>query len=392
MRLGRTSTVIALGTTQTLAWASSYYLPAILAEPIARDLAIPTDWVFGVFSAALLLSAALGPAAGRAIDQRGGRGMLMISNLVFAAGLVLLALAHGLALLGLAWALLGVGIAIGLYDAAFATLAGLYGRTARGPITGITLIAGFASTVGWPISATLDAEFGWRVTCLAWAAVHLLVALPLNGWLIPAAPPPAPAASASADDVPAPRGAMALLAFIFAAAWFVTGAMAAHLPRLIEATGAGAATAIAAAALVGPAQVAARIAEFGLLRHAHPLISARLATALHPFGAIALITLGGPVGAAGFALLHGAGNGMLTIARGTLPLAIFGPAGYGRRNGLLGAPARATQACAPLLFGLVLDGAGPRWALVLSSGLTLSALVALLALRPSAPAAVVRAG
>jgi predicted MFS family arabinose efflux permease len=389
MRLGRTSTVVALGTTQTLAWASSYYLPAILAEPIARDLQMPTSWVFGVFSGALLLSAALGPAVGRAIDLRGGRGMLMISNLVFAAGLVLLALAHGLVLLGLAWAVLGVGIAAGLYDAAFATLAGLYGREARGPITGITLIAGFASTVGWPISATLDAELGWRATCLAWAGVHLLVALPLNRWLIPPAPPPAPAAPAVADDTSAPRGAMALLAFIFAAAWFVTGAMAAHLPRLIEAAGTGAATAIAAAALVGPAQVAARVAEFGLLRRAHPLVSARIATALHPIGALALVALGGgPIGAAAFALLHGAGNGVLTIARGTLPLAIFGPAGYGRRNGVLGAPARATQAFAPLVFGLVLDGGGPRWALALSSGLVLSALVALLVLRPNAPAAV----
>ena len=393
MRLGRTSTVVALGTTQTLAWASSYYLPAILAEPIARDLGMPTSWVFGAFSAALLLSAALGPTVGRAIDLRGGRGVLMISNLVFAGGLILLALAHGLVLLGLAWAVLGVGIAAGLYDAAFATLAGLYGRAARGPITGITLIAGFASTVGWPISATLDAEFGWRVTCFVWAGVHLLIALPLNRWLIPPAPPPAPAEAAGAEDTPAPRGAMALLAFIFASAWFVTGAMAAHLPRLIEAAGTSAAVAIAAAALVGPAQVAARVAEFGLLRRAHPLVSARIATALHPLGALALVALGGgPLGAAVFALLHGAGNGLLTIARGTLPLAIFGPAGYGRRNGLLGAPARATQAFAPLLFGLVLDGAGPRWALALSSGLVLSALAALLALRPSVRAAAARSG
>jgi predicted MFS family arabinose efflux permease len=391
MALGRTSTVLALGTTQTLAWASSYYLPAILAEPIARDLGLPPSWVFGVFSGALLLSAALGPPVGRAIDRHGGRGVLMISNLVLAAGLVLLALADGVVTLALAWMVLGAGIAAGLYDAAFATLAGLYGRAARAPITGITLIAGFASTIGWPISAALDAELGWRATCLAWAGAHLVIALPLN-WLIPPAPPPAPAAPSTGDDS-APRGAMALLAFIFAASWFVTGAMAAHLPRLLEATGAGATAAIAAAALVGPAQVAARLAEFGLLRRAHPLVSARLAATLHPLGAAALLALGGgPVAAAAFALLHGAGNGLLTIARGTLPLAIFGPAGYGLRSGILGAPARAAQAFAPLLFGLVLDGAGPRWALALSSCLVLSALIALLVLRPARPAAPVRSG
>jgi hypothetical protein len=186
---------------------------------------------------------------------------------------------------------------------------------------------------------------------------------------------------------------MALLAFIFAAAWFVTGAMAAHLPRLLEALGAGAAGAIAASALVGPAQVAARVAEFGLLRRAHPLIAARIAAALHPLGAACVLLLGGgPLVAGAFALLHGAGNGLLTIARGTLPLAIFGPSGYGQRTGVLGAPARAAQAFAPLLFGLVLENAGARWALVLSSSLVLAALAALLALRPARAAPAVRAG
>jgi hypothetical protein len=184
---------------------------------------------------------------------------------------------------------------------------------------------------------------------------------------------------------------MALLAFTFASAWFVTGAMAAHLPRLIEAAGASAAVAIAASTLVGPAQVAARVAEFGLLRRAHPLVSARIATALHPIGAALLLTLGaGPLGAAAFALLHGAGNGLLTIARGTLPLAIFGPGSYGLRTGVLGAPARGAQAFAPVLFGLVLENAGAHWALVLSSSLMLSALVALLALRPARAAPAVR--
>jgi len=157
--------VAALGTTQTLAWGSSYYLPAILAEPIAEGLGVSRALVFGVFSGSLLLSALLGPAVGRAIDNRGGRGVLVLSNVVLAAGLVLLAFAHGVVGLAMAWSVLGVGMALGLYDSAFATLTGLYGRAARGPITGITLIAGFASTIGWPLSAFLDAILGWRGTC-----------------------------------------------------------------------------------------------------------------------------------------------------------------------------------------------------------------------------------
>jgi MFS family permease len=378
--------VAALGTTQTLAWGSSYYLPAILAEPIAEGLGVSRALVFGVFSGSLLLSALLGPAVGRAIDNRGGRGVLVLSNVVLAAGLVLLAFAHGVVGLAMAWSVLGVGMALGLYDSAFATLTGLYGRAARGPITGITLIAGFASTIGWPLSAFLDAILGWRGTCLTWAALHLLIGLPLNRLLIPRAAPPERTAEPEVSTPASPRGTMTILAFVFAATWFVTGAMAAHMPRLLEIAGTTSTAAIAAAALVGPAQVAARLVEFGALRWMSPLVSARIAAALHPLGAGILAAFGAPAIMA-FALFHGAGNGLLTIAKGTLPLAIFGPVGYGLRSGVLAAPARAAQAASPLIFGLLIDWLGVG-ALAISSGLSIAALLALIGLRArTSPAA-----
>jgi MFS family permease len=381
-----TRVVIALGTAQTLSWASSYYLPAILAAHMARDLGVSPSWVFGAFSASLVLSALLGPAVGRAIDLRGGRGVLALSNLVLAGGMVLLGLAPNFWVLCLGWVVLGVGMAMGLYDAAFATLAGLYGKAARGPITGITLIAGFASTVGWPLSAVMEEGLGWRGACLAWAALQILVALPLNRFLVPPAPPPEKSAAATADGPPPPRFATPVLAFVFAASWFVTGAMAAHLPAMLQQAGATPALAILAASLVGPAQVAARVAEFGLLRRFHPLVSARLATLGHPLGVAALALFGAPAAAA-FTLLHGAGNGMLTIVKGTLPLSVFGPAGYGARQGWLSAPARMLQACAPFLFGLMLEGPGVGAALVLTTALMFSAFVALLLLRPASGSA-----
>jgi MFS family permease len=378
---GTARVVIALGTAQTLAWASSYYIPAILAAPMARDLGVSSAWVFGAFSAALVFSAFLGPAVGRAIDQRGGRDVLALSNLVLAAGLALLAAAPGPAVMAAAWLVLGAGMALGTYDAAFATLAGLYGRAARGPITGITLIAGFASTIGWPLSALFEDSLGWRGACLVWAALHLVLGLPLNRLLVPPAPPPLREGAIAEPEGPPPsRFAMPLLAFVFAATWFVTGAMAAHLPTLLQAAGASTAVAIAAAALLGPAQVAARVAEFGLLRRCHPLVSARLAALGHPLGAAALVVFGAPA-AMGFVVLHGMGNGVLTIAKGTLPLAVFGPAGYGARQGWLGAPARMLQATAPFLFGLLLEGAGVGAALTLTAGLSLAACAALLVLR-----------
>lgn len=385
---GARRVVIALGAAQTLAWGSSYYLPAILARPIAADLGMPASHVFGAFSGALLLAAVLGPAVGRAIDLRGGRDVLALSNLVLAAGLLLLAAAQGLASLALAWAVLGAGIALGLYDAAFATLAGLYGRAARGPITGITLIAGFASTIGWPLSAGMEEAFGWRGACLGWAALHIMLGLPLNRLLIPPAPPPAkPAAAAAGEARPAPRFAMPLLAFVFAAVWTVTGAMAAHLPRLLEASGATPAGAILAASLLGPAQVFARVLEFGLLARFHPIVSARLAALCQPVAAVILAVAGG-LAAPVFTVLYGMGNGVMTIVKGTLPLAVFGPAGYGARQGWLSAPARFLQALAPFGFGVLLETVPVVTALLLTAAVSLSAVLALLLLRlPPAGAA-----
>jgi predicted MFS family arabinose efflux permease len=381
-----TATVLALGTAQTVAWASSYYLPAVLATPMARDLSTSPVEIFAAFSAALVVSAVIGPWGGAMIDRRGGRGVLIGSNLIFAAGLVCLAMAQGTILLWTGWLAMGLGMGIGLYEAAFAALAGIYGRQARSPITGITLIAGFASTIGWPLSALLEAQIGWRGACLGWAGLHLFLALPLNcllpsGHIAVSAPAAAVKTGQDGDRAEArkSRWVMVLLALVFAITWFNSTAMAAHLPRLLEAAGATTAVAVAAGALIGPAQVAARLAEFTLMRQLHPLISARLATLTHPLGAGVLLALGAP-GAYAFAFLHGAGNGVLTIAKGTLPLALFGPVGYGLTQGLIGGPGRALQAAAPLLFGLALDRWGVQ-AIWLTSGLALVAFLMLLAIR-----------
>lgn len=377
---GRKNLVVAaLGTAQTIGWASSYYIPAVLAVPMAGGVGLSPVWVFAAFSMAMVVSAVVGPWAGARIDRLGGRGVLMLSNLIFAAGLALLAFAPSPVVLFAGWAIVGLGMGSGLYEAAFATLAGIYGREARGPITGITLIAGFASTVGWPLSGLMLAAWGWREACMGWAAIHLLLALPLNA-LLPSGATRLTGPSAVAEDGPSPpRFALALLAFVFAATWFNSTAMAAHLPGLLQSAGASAATAIAAGALIGPAQVAARLLEFGLLSRFHPLASARLAAGAHPAAAVLLVIFGGPAAYA-FAVLHGAGNGILTIAKGALPLALFGAAGYGERLGWLNAPARAVQAAAPLVFGAALSAWGLS-AIWLTAGVGLAATGALLSLR-----------
>ncbi|MGB6394104.1 MAG: MFS transporter, partial [Bradyrhizobium sp.] len=237
--------ILALGATQTLAWASSYYLPAILADPIARDLGISSNWIFAAFSASLVISALLGPRVGRQIDRVGGRQVLSISNLTLAAGLALLGLTHSTPMLVAAWLLLGIGMGFGLYDAAFGALGRIYGSAARGAITGITLVAGFASTVGWPLTAFGQESIGWRNTCFAWAAAHILVGLPINLFMLPAVKAAKAATEAPVKPhIPIDRS-MILLAFAFAAAWSVTGAMAAHFPRILEAAGATSVQAVA---------------------------------------------------------------------------------------------------------------------------------------------------
>ena len=379
--LGRRTVIVStLGITQTLAWGSSYYLTAVFADPVAADLHLSREWFYGAVSAALLLSGLLGPLAGRLIDRHGGRDVLAATNLVFAAGLVMLSQASGPVSLMAAWLILGTGMGFGLYEAAFATAAGLYGTEARNAIIGITLVAGFASTVGWPASAAMIDAIGWRGACLVWAAAHLSIGLPMNRLLIPKGTQPAHVPVAASGGSPTISWTMVVLACVLGACWFVSTAMAAHLPWLLEALGATPAAAIAAAALVGPAQVAARLVEFGILRRAPPMLSARLATVLHPIGAGLLALFGAPA-AVLFVVLHGAGNGLLTIARGTLPLALFGAAGYGLRTGLMAAPARILQGAAPLLFGLVLDQGGPMAALLLSGTCTGASFLALLFLR-----------
>lgn len=350
----RVRTIAKLGTAVTIAYASTYYLPAIVAAEMAASLGVSVSTVFLAFSCALLLSALLGPLAGSLVDRYGGRRLLASNSLVFAAGLAALSCAQGVVSLFLAWLLIGIAMSAGFYEACFSTLVRIYGSGSRSAITGITLIAGFASTIGWPLTTWLEAQFGWRGACLAWACIHLVLALPLNLLLPPGSDTNAAAAHepgpVQADAIPTnkPRTAW-LLAFVFGVTWFVSTAMAAHLPQLLQANGIAPAAAVALAALVGPAQVAGRLLEYGLLRNISPLVSARVASLAHALGAILFLALGTPAGVV-FTVLHGAGNGVMTIANGTLPLLFFGPLGYGARQGMLMMPARFAQALAPYAF------------------------------------------
>ena len=380
--------VAAVGLGQLLAWGSSYYLLAILARPMATGLGLNPVVVYAEFSAALLMAAMLGPMVGGLIDRHGGRRILLASNGVFAVGLFALAMAQGPASLALGWLLIGAAMPMGLYDAAFSTLVTLYRADARRSIIGVTLIAGFASSVSWPLSAALDAHFGWRVACAVWAILHLTLGAAIHSFLVPNSarlPTLHAAPQSAAVPAPPPASTLWLLAGIFTCNGFVFAAMAAHLPRVLQAVGCTPAAAVAAASLLGVAQVTARLADGVLLKRLHPLVSARLSMAMHPLG-VALIGISGAPLAMVFTALHGAGVGLMTIVKGTLPLALFGVAGFGRRAGLLEAPSRVAQALAPIAFGVALDQLGAH-ALWISGGIAAAGLIGVLLLRAETPRA-----
>jgi hypothetical protein len=372
-----------LGINQTLSWGMTFYLPAIIAEPAAAALAQPQFHVLGAFSWSLLVAGFCAPRVGRWIDRHGGRSALLASILVIALGQALLAVSPGLALWYLAWTVIGVGMAMGLYDAAFATIGGLLGRDAGPTITGVTLVAGFASSVFWTLGAALIGAVGWRGLLLCYAGLMLLVNLPMIWLLVPPVPSRrrVSGATTAAPHSPTARRAMVLLGAFFALRWFITSAIAVHVLPLLQGVGLTSNEAVGIAALIGPGQVAGRVLEWTIGPRINILAKARLGALLFPLGA-AILMLGGPgpvFAAAGFALLYGMSNGIMTINRGTLPLAMFGPEGYARLLGWLAVPVLMAQATAPTLAAPLVS-ALPAFDIFLISGVF--AAVALLFLLP----------
>ena len=381
--------VPAVGTSQTLAYGTTSYLPAILAPSMAASLGLPVSTIFLGLTTALITAALAGPWAGKWVDTGQGRGVLLTAHLLYMLGLFALGMSTGLWTLLGAWVILGIGMSLGQYEAAFSILTSYYGRAARPHITGITLIAGFASTICWPLSTLMDQTIGWRQACWVWALCHLLLAIPLLFLILPKRPlvnhsQTQEPGEESGSPVPATLSReVIVLGFLFFVTWFTTGSMGAYLPLILSGLGMSTEQAVGIASLMGPMQVVARFSESLFLKKFHPLTGARIAGFLHPIGAVLLLGAG-PVMAPVFTMLHGAGNGILTIAKGTLPLALFGPKGYGLRQGMLMIPARIGMAAAPFTFGLAVETWGSH-AVLITGGLTLAATLSLFSIHGRNP-------
>lgn len=351
--------VSALGIVQIFGWGSTYYLMAVLGEPIASDTGWPIAWIVAGLSLGLFVSGMAAPAVGDAIRRHGGKPFLAAAFPTLAAGLLILAIAPNLAVFFAGWVFIGIGMSMGLYDASFATLGGIYGREARAAITSLTLWGGFASTLAWPLSAALNNAVGWRWTCVFYAVIHVCICLPLVLTIIPGSGPrPAQSTSPTGPvrlSAPERRAFLIMLAIVTLAGTCFT-IIAVHLVTLLQGRGLSMADAVLMGAIIGPAQVVARLAEILTGGRYHPMWTLIGAVLLAALGLL-LLASGWPV--IGLAMvLYGAGNGIFSIAKGALPLIWFGPERYASIMGRLARPNQIAQALAPTLGALLLSAGG----------------------------------
>ncbi len=350
--------IAVMGFTQILAWSSTLYLPAVLASLIAKDTGWSLTLVIAGLSWGFIVTGICSPKVGRFIEQFGGRKALSISSIFFAIGLLCLGLSSHLLVYYFAWTMLGIGMAFGLYDAAFSTLGRLLGQDAKTAIVGVTLLGGLASTIGWALIVFFEGLYGWRISCFILALFHLLLGLPLHYFLLPREEQSTETHAKELNNQTTVHKEgnrlFMLVAIILTVQSFVVATISVHLLSMLKTIGFSVSTALAIGMMIGPAQIIARLLELSLFKNLHPSWSSRVGVLFSFFGIIFLFTDGYVLALLG-AALYGVGNGILTIIRGTLPLALFGQEGYATRMGLLGRPIMIALAFGPLISAFILE-------------------------------------
>jgi predicted MFS family arabinose efflux permease len=368
--------VWALGLTQIVGYGTLYYAFSVLAPAMARDLAWSVEWVYGAFSAALLVGGLAAPWAGRLIDRRGAGTALVWGSGAVALALALTALAPERITFVAGLIAIEALSTLVLYDAAFAALVQASPATAKRDITRLTLIAGFASTLFWPVTAALDGYFSWREVYFIFALLNVGLCLPLHFWIAKglrqskADREEAEHGAARATETLQPlvgqrrRTAFLLVAFGFSLGGFSLTALLVHMLPVLQALGFGASAALVGM-FFGPAQVLGRVVNMIFGREVPPVTLAVISSALPPISLVLLLVSGSSlvVGVL-FAGLFGLGAGLASIVRGTVPLALFGPEGYGARLGQITAVRLVVTSVAPFAFALGLERIGVYAALI----------------------------
>jgi len=360
--------VCALGITQITAWGTSYYCLGVLANPIAQDTGWSRSLIYFGFTVSLLVMGAMSAWAGKAIDRYGAQAVMTTGTVLVSAGLLLLSLVRSEVAYLAAWAFLGVGMRLCLYDAAFAALVQVVPSRGRQAISYLTLFGAFASTVFWVVGHYLNEALGWRETLVWFSAINLAICLPLN-WFGLAHRERVPGTDTPAAAKPSPEGAplqgrtrtiaIALFALVMSLNGFVFGVVTVQLVPLLEAAGLATAAAVWVASMKGFAQFGGRVVEIVFGRSLRAITVGRIAIGVLPVSFAVLLASGGNLQAViAFTLLMGASQGVITIVRGAVPLALFGQNGYGAVLGLLATPILIVNAASPTLFALVVDAWG----------------------------------
>ncbi len=388
-------TLSALGIAQIVNWGVLYYTLALIGPHIHEETGWSESFVYSGFAVATVVTGLLAPLSGQAIDRLGGGPVMLTGTLLGAFGMALLSFSHDWTLYLAAWAVIGAGMSACLYDSAFAAIARLAGTATRQSISLVTLIAGFASTVSWPATYFLLRFFNWREVALIDAGLMISISLPCLyiGLKAPAVADHSSVLEKDRTTTPAVNYlqpmipetlfplAMTLFSIVITALGFVANALSVHVITLFQRLEIDPGSAILAGVLIGPAQVGARVLELVFGRRLSAIGLGLVPVILMPVAfAIPLVLGSHAMVAVFFGLVYGAANGLATIARGVVPYALFGPAGYGRRLGLMSAPALLVKATAPAIFASMLALYGPLGAVLFALAVSLCATAAMLCL------------
>lgn len=378
-----------LAVTQITGWGTTYWIPAMLAGPLERDIGLTAEAVFGGVTVMLLVSAVVAPRFGRLIDAHGSRWPMVAGSLVLALALLVISQATGTVSYLAGWVLIGIGMPLALTQAAAAAMAQIAGPKARQAIGLLMMIGGLSSSVFWPLSAYLEANIGWRQMCMLFALAHVVICAPIHllalGRLQPHRPRDAePAATSPAPPRLSPeerRAAFILMATAFSLTGFISWGLPLQLIEILKAYGHPAAFAVFAGTLIGPAQVAARFAEMTFGGRIGILTVGVISAALMPLAVLLpIIGPASPAIAIGFAIGYGMSAGAITIVRNVAPLALFGKETYATMTGWLSLPQNIVFALSPMIFAATMRHSGPTATLVLAFGAALAALAVMMIL------------
>jgi MFS family permease len=378
--------ILALGLTQIIGYGSLYYSFSILAPAMARDLNWSSEWIFGALSAALLIGGLAAPTMGKWIDRFGAGRVMTAGSAIAAAALAACALSSGK--IAFVATLIAIETASNLvqYGAAFALLVQISPRVAQRSITYLTLIAGFASTIFWPITTALHAHMSWQSVYLCFAALNLIVCLPIHAWLAFGASKSKDGARGLAKHVepslpPSIRTpAFVLMVTGFALESFVNAALLVHMVPVLSGLGLGA-MAVMVGTLFGPSQVLSRFTNMVFGGGLSQLTLALISAVLLPAALVVLIATAPSVpGALVFAVVFGLGSGLSSIVQGTLPLALFGSEGYGKRQGQVLAIRLVISSTAPFVLAFMMENIGVPWSLTVAAIVGAIAVLAFIAI------------